>query len=35
MLSAEQNDSQYEENNVVDEFKADNRPVPVLEAEIR
>ena len=35
MLSAEQNDSNSEENNVIDEFNAENRPVPVQEAEIR
>ena len=35
MLSAEQNDSQSEEINVIDESLADNRPVPVQEAEIR
>ena len=35
MLPAEQNDIQSEEINVMDEFKAENRPVPVQEAEIR
>ena len=35
MLSAKQNDSQSEENNVIDEFKAEDRPVPVREIEIR
>ena len=35
MLSAEQNDSQSEEINVIDESLAENRPVPVQEAEIR
>ena len=37
MLSAEQNDSQSEEINVMDESQAENRPVPVpvQEAEIR
>ena len=35
MLSAELNDSQSEEINVIDESQAENRPVPVLEAEIR
>ena len=34
-LSAEQNDSQSEEINVIDESHAENRPVPVQEAEIR
>ena len=34
MLSAEQNDSQSEEINVIDESQAGNRPVPVQEAEI-
>ena len=34
MLSAEQNDSQYEEINVIDECQAENRPVFVQEAEI-
>ena len=35
VLSAEQNDSQSEEINVIDEFWAENRSVPVQEAEIR
>ena len=35
VLSAEQNESQSEEINVVDESQAENRPVPVQEAEIR
>ena len=35
MLSAEQNDSQSEETNVIDEFQAENRPMPVQEAEIK
>ena len=35
MLSAKQNDSQPEENNVIDAFKADNRPVPERGAKIR
>ena len=35
MLSAEQNDSQSEEINVIEESQAENRPVPVQEAEIR
>ena len=35
MLSVKQNDSQPEENNVIDEFKAENRPVPEREAKIR
>ena len=35
VLSAEQNDSQSEETNVIDESRAENRPVPVQEAEIR
>ena len=34
MLSAEKNDSQSEEINVVDESQAENRFVPVQEAEI-
>ena len=34
MLSAEQNDSQSEEINVIDESQAENRPVLVQEAEI-
>ena len=32
---AKQNDSQSEENNVIDESRAENKPVPVREAEIR
>ena len=35
VLSAEQNDSKSEEINVRDESQAENRPVPVQEAEIR
>ena len=35
VLPAEQNDSQSEEINVIDESLAENRPVPVQEAEIR
>ena len=35
VLSAESNDSQSGELNVIDEFQAENRPVPVQEAEIR
>ena len=35
LLSAEQNDSQSEEINVIDESQAENRPVPVQEAEVR
>ena len=35
LLSAEQNDSQSEEINVIDESHAENRPVPMQEAEIR
>ena len=35
MLSAEQHDSQSEEINVIDESQAENRPVPVQEAETR
>ena len=35
VLSAEQNDRQSEEINVTDEPQAENRPVPVQEAEIR
>ena len=35
MLSAELKDSQSEEINEIDEFQAENRPVPVQEAEIR
>ena len=34
VLSAEQNNSQSEEINVIDESQAENRPVPVQEAEI-
>jgi len=34
VLSAEQNDSQPEEINVIDESQAENRPVPVHDAEI-
>ena len=35
VLSPEQNDSQSEEINVIDESQAENRPVPLQEAEIR
>ena len=35
VLSAKQSDSQSEEINVIDESQAENRPVPVQEAEIR
>ena len=35
VLSAEQNDSQSEEINVIDESQAENNPVPVQKAEIR
>ena len=35
MLSAEQNDSQSKETNVINEFREKNRPVPMQEAEIR
>ena len=35
VLSAEQNDSQSEEINVIDESQAENRPVAVQEAKIR
>ena len=35
VLSAEQNDSESEEINVIDESQAENRPVPVQEVEIR
>ena len=35
VLSAEQNNSQSEENDVIDEFQAENRPVPEQEAKIR
>ena len=35
MFSAEQNDSQSEEINVIDESQAENRPVLVREAEIK
>ena len=35
VLSAEQNDSQFEEINVTDESRAGNRPVFVQEAEVR
>ena len=34
VLSAEQNDSQSEEINVIEEPQAENRPVPMQEAEI-
>ena len=34
VLSAEQNDNQLEEINVIDESQAENRPVPVQEAAI-
>ena len=34
VLSAEQNDSQSEEINVIDESQAGNRAVPLQEAEI-
>ena len=33
VLSAEQNDSKSEEKKVIDESQAENRPVPVQEAE--
>ena len=35
VLSAEQNDSQSEEINVINESQAENRPVPAQGAEIR
>ena len=35
VLSAEQNDSQSEEINVIDQSQAENRSVPAQEAEIR
>ena len=35
VISAEQNDSQSEEINAIGESQAENRPVPVEEAEIR
>ena len=35
VLSPEQNDSQSEEINVIDESLAEDRPLPVQEAEIR
>ena len=35
VLSAEQNNSQSEEINVIDKSQAENSPVPVQEAEIR
>ena len=35
VLPAKQNDSQSEESNVIDESRAENKPVPVREAEIR
>ena len=35
VLSAQQNDSQSEEIDVIDESQAENRPVPAQEAEIR
>ena len=34
-LPAEQNDSQSEEINVIDESQAEDRPVPVQEAELK
>ena len=34
VLSAEQDDSQSEEINVIDESQEENRPMPVQEAEI-
>ena len=34
MLSAEQNDSQSEDINIIDESQAENKPVPVQEAEL-
>ena len=34
MLSAEQSDSESEENNVIDQSHAENRPVFMQEAEI-
>ena len=33
--SAEQNDNQSEEINVIEQYQAENRPMPVQEAEIR
>ena len=35
VLSAAQNDSQSEEINVIDESQAENRSIPMQEAEIR
>ena len=35
MLSAEQNDSESKEVNVINESQVENRPVPVQEAEMR
>ena len=35
VLLAEQNDSQFEEINIIDDSQEENRPVPVQEAEIR
>ena len=35
VLSAEQNNSQSEETNIIDKSWAKNRPVPVQEAEVR
>ena len=35
VLSAERNDSQSEDIDVIDESQTENRPVPVQEAEIR
>ena len=35
VLSAEQNDSQSKEINIIEQAQAENRPVPVQEAEIR
>ena len=34
-ISAKQNDSQYEEINVIDESQAGYRPVPMQAAEVR
>ena len=35
LLSADQNDGQSDKINVIDESRAEKRPVPVQEAEIR
>ena len=35
VISAEQNDSQSEEINIIDESQAENRPVPVQELKLK